>query len=172
VESLQTEPAHRTVGSAWTRPLQLWFVSLEVTGIYGVAATVFVMSVGVWILVWVVIYILHGSPPGFSDAAWVVLGAVFGQPAAAIAAFVLMTVASIFITRGAFRHQGWAHWGAIALLAVSTLPVIHIAMYFGEQVVWLIALAYVTACIAFMVAMSYAFVMHGPWGVPAQGTSR
>jgi hypothetical protein len=150
----------------------LWFVSLQVSGIYGVAAALIAMSVGVWIFVALVADFLHGSPPGFPDAAWVVLGDIFGQPVAAIAGLVVMIVASIFITRGAFRHEGWAHGGAIALVAISTVPVIQIAVFFHELAVWLIAFAYFAACAAFAVAMTFAFVKHGPWGVPAQGTSQ
>jgi hypothetical protein len=172
ISNTPAESAHRAVGSAWTRPLQLWFVSLQVTGIYGVAAAVFAMSIGVWIFVALVADILHGSAPGFTDAAGVVLGDIFGQPAAEIAGLVVMIVASIFITRGAFRHEGWAHGGAIALVAISTVPVIQIAVFFRELAVWLIAFAYFAACVAFVVAMTYAFVKHGPWGVPAQATSR
>jgi hypothetical protein len=171
MDSPPTKAAHRAVGSAWTRPLQLWFVSLQVTGIYGVAALLFALSVGVWIFLAIVADFLRSSV-AYPDAAGLVLGDMFGQPAAEIAGLVVMIVASIFITRAAFRHEGWAHWGAIALVAISTVPVIQIAVFFSAAVIWLAAVAYCAACAAFVIAMTYAFVMHGPWGLAAQGTSR
>jgi len=163
MDSPATQAAHRAAGSPWTRPLQLWFVSLEVTGIYGVAALLFALSVGVWIFLAIVADFLHSSA-AYPDAAGVVLS-MFSQPAAEIAGLVLMVVASIFITRGAFRHEGWAHWAAIALIAISTVPVIQIAAFYREVVFWLPAVAYCAACAAFVMAMTWAFAMHGPWGV-------
>jgi hypothetical protein len=142
-----------------------------VAGIYGVAALLFVTSVGVWVLLALVAYFLRGSTPAFSDAVGTALGDIFGQPAVAIAVLSAMIVASVFITRGAFRRKGWAHWGAIALVAVSTLPVIQIAVFFHELGIWIAALAYCTGCAAFVAVMTNALVKHGPWGVPAQGTS-
>jgi hypothetical protein len=180
MDSPPAQAAHREAASPWTRPLQLWFVSLEVTGIYGVAVLLFVLSIGVWAFFGVVAFFLRSSV-SYPDAAGVLLGAMFGQPAAEIAGMVVMIVASIFITRAAFRQAGWAHWGAIALVAVSTLPVIQIAVFLSQggtdsrapfqPVIWLAAVAYCVACAAFVMAMTYAFVMHGPWGVAAQETS-
>jgi hypothetical protein len=166
-----TESAARAVESAWTRPLKWWFVGLQVAGIYGVAAFLLVASVGEWMFLAVVSYFLRSSTPAFSDAAGAALGGIFGQPALGIAVLVGMIVASVFITRGAFRHQAWAHWGAIALVAVSTLPVIQIAVVFHELAIWIVALAYCAGCAAFVAAMTYALVKHGPWGVPAQKAS-
>jgi hypothetical protein len=142
-----------------------------VAGIYGVAALLFVTSVGVWVLLALVFTFLGSSPPAFSDAVGVALGDIFGQPAVAIAILVIMIVASVLITRGAFRRKGWAHWAAIALVAVSTLPVIQIAVFFHELGIWIAAVAYCIGCAAFVAAMTYALVKHGPWGVPVQGTS-
>ena len=166
-----TESPPRAFGS-WTRALQLWFVSLEVAGIYGVAAVLFVMSVAVWVVVALVAFFMRSPGPALPEAAVVVLGAIFGKPAAAIAWLVVMIVASIFITRGAFRREGWAHWGAIALVIVSALPVIQIAAFLREPVIWLIALAYCVVSAAFIVAMIYVVVLVGPWGAPPRGTGR
>src|SRR4029077_20338624 len=105
------------VGSAWTRPLQLWFVSLEVTGIYGVAALLFVLTVGLWIFFAAVAYIFRSSV-GYPEVAGLLLGDFFGQPVAEIAGLVVVIAASIFVTRGAFRREDWAHWAAIALVAI------------------------------------------------------
>ncbi|MGZ5997716.1 MAG: hypothetical protein ACXWN0_18850, partial [Isosphaeraceae bacterium] len=47
-----------------------------------------------------------------------------------------------------------------------------VAVFFSEAVIWLAAVAYCAACAAFVIAMTYAFLEHGPWGVPAQGSNR
>jgi hypothetical protein len=160
------------VGSAWTQPLKWWFVGLQVAGIYGVAALLFVTSVGVWVFLALVAYFLRGSTPTFSDAVGVALGDIFGQPALGIGVLVVMIVASVLITRGGFRHKGWAHWGAIVLVGVSTLPVIQIAVFFHELAIWIVALVYCAGCAAFVATMTYVLVKHGPWGLAAPGMSR
>jgi hypothetical protein len=165
-----TKSTVRADGSAWTPPLKWWFVGLQVAGIYGVAALLFVTSVGVWVFLALVAYFLRSSTPAFTDAVGAALGDIFGKPAVAIAVLAAMIVASVFITRGAFKHQAWAHWGAIVLIAVSTLPVIQIAVFFRELVIWIVALTYSAGSAAFVAAMTYALVRHGPWGVPAQVT--
>jgi hypothetical protein len=165
MDSSPAQAAHQAIGSPWTRPLQLWFVSLEVTGIYGIAVLLFVLSIGMWAFLGVVAFFLRSSV-SYPDAAGVVLS-MFSQPAAEIAGLVVMIVASIFITPGAFRREGWAHWAAIALVAISTVPVFQIAAFYREVVLWIPAVAYCLACAAFAMAMTYAFVMHGPWGAAA-----
>jgi hypothetical protein len=145
--------------------MKVWFVGLQVVGIYGTAAAALVVTVGAWALFSVLFYILRWGNIAYPDMAWSLLTEVFGQPALAIAVLVAMVIASIYITRAALRHIAWAHWAAMALVAVTMLPALVIARFFSEPVTWVIALAYCCLCAAFIGVMTYVGAMYGPWGV-------
>lgn len=155
----------------WTPRLKWWFVALELAGIYVAPAVLLALTVGGLLLAYGGAVFFRVATPSFAGAGSFVLGGLV-EPHPVVALLAFDIVASIFVTRAAFRNQAWAHWGAVTLIAASMLPAILVALAWHELAIWVLALAYCAACAAFLVAMTYAFVKHGPWGVRAQGISR
>ena len=161
----------RAVGSAWTRPLKLWFVGLQLVGIYVGPTVLAVLIAAGLLLIYGAAAIFFQMKPSYGGAGSFVLEGVL-QYSLVGAWLVLEILSGIVITRATFRNQAWTHWGAVVLIAASWVPAIAIAMFFQELVVWVIVLAYCAACVAFVVAMIYVFVEYGPWGMPAQGINK
>ena len=147
--------------TTWTGALKWWFLGLQVAGIYLAATILLVLFVGAFFLFSFIATILGQPTP---SAGAVVRVLLFGQPLLTVG-MVGALMASIVITRGALRLEAWAHWGAMALIAASTVAVILMAVTFREPAFWIIGLVYCAAGVAFLVAMTYAFVKYGPWGM-------
>ena len=163
--------ASRAVGSAWTRPLKLWFVGLQLVGIYVGPTVLAVLIAAGLLLIYGAAVLFHLGEPSYAGAASFVLAGLL-QFSLVGAWLVLEILSGIVITRASFRDQAWTHWGAVILIAASLLPVIAIAAAFRELVVWVIVVAYCAGCVAFVAAMTYAFVEYGPWGMRAQGINK
>lgn len=128
------------------------------------AATVLlVLFVAAFILFSLIGALAGGMQVSYLDVAKVLLFALLQQPLV-IAGVVALILASILTTWGAFRQKTWAHWAAMALIAATMGPAILMAVTFRAAAYWAIALPYCAACVAFLTAMTYAAVKHGPRG--------
>jgi hypothetical protein len=134
-----------------------------VAGIYLAATIVVVLFVAAWIVLSLMMTVFGKTDTSHLDVVRLLLFYASEQPSL-VAVPVVAIVASIVTTRGAFSQKAWAHWAAMALVAASIVPFILIAVAFRDWVWWLIALPYSAACVAFLVAMTYAAVRYGPWG--------
>ena len=121
------------------------------------------LFVAAWILLSLLLGMAGKTDTSYLDVVQFFLSYASQQPWI-VAVPVAVIVASILTTRGAFRQKAWAHWAAMALVAISTVPFIAVAVAFRDWSWWLLALPYCAACVAFLAAMTYAFAKYGPWG--------
>ena len=143
---------------------------MELVGVYLGPTVAVVMFAFGFLVLYFLADLFTATPSSYQGAGRFVIGGLSQQPVL-IAAVMLEVVASIFITKAAIRNRAWAHWGAVALIAVSTVPPIVVAMWFQyadtpwQILAWLIAGLYCAGSVAFIVAMTSAFLKHGPWGI-------
>jgi hypothetical protein len=149
----------------WTQPLKWSFILLQVYGIYLASVVLLILALLVFFLLAMAATILGGPQPTYRDVAGFALYTLLEQPLL-IVGMVAALVASIWFTVGAARLRPWAHWAAMAFVAVSIVPAILMIAAFRDWVWWMVGLPYCAGCVAFLIAMTYAFRRYGPWGVP------
>src|SRR4029077_12176026 len=148
----------------WTQSLKWSFIVLQAFGIYLASVVLLILALLVFFMFSLAATILGGPQPTFRDIAGVVLDTLLGQPWL-IVGIVVAVVVSISLTVGAARLRPWAHWAAMAFIALSIVPVILMIAAFRDWVWWTVGVPYCAGCVAFLIAMSYAFRRYGPWGV-------
>jgi hypothetical protein len=147
--------------SVWTRPLRWSFIVLQIFGIYLGSLVLIALVVGAYFISSLVAIILGVPAPSYES---VVRDTLLGQPLV-IAATVAAVVASIGVTVGASRYRAWAHWAAMALIAISMVLAILLIVAFHDRIWLVIGLVYCVGGVAFLVAMTYASIEYGPWGM-------
>jgi hypothetical protein len=152
----------------WTQPLKWSFIALQLYGIYLASVVLLLLALFLFFFLSLAATFLGQPQPTNEETGRFVLDILLGQPWL-IVGIVVAVVVSISLTVGAARLRPWAHWAAMAFIALSIVPVILMIAAFRDWVWWTVGVPYCAGCVAFLIAMSYAFRRYGPWGVPRSG---
>ena len=152
-------------GGPWTESLKWSFIILQIAGIYLASVVLFLLALVLYFVFSLAATVLQQRQPTNGELAGLIVYTLLGQPWL-IAGIVVAFAVSICLTVGAARLRPWAHWAAMAFIALSILPVILMIAAFRDWVWWTVGVPYCGGCVAFLVAMTYAFKRYGAWGVP------
>ena len=154
--------------TAWTQPLRWTFIGLQLAGIYLASVGIFLLTLVAWGFFYLIAVFFSRPAPNYLETTTVLFGSVLekvGPQPWLLVAIVAAVVASALVTYGAFRFKVWAHWGAMVLIALSVAAAIMITVSPLRDLFGVMVWIYCAASFLFLVAMTFAVIRYGPWGI-------